>query len=80
LLHPCEPRQYALTEEVRLRVMDNRLMRRIFWPKREVVTYEEQHDWYRSQNIRALITGGLVNERCIKRAWKKREIAKHYGL
>jgi len=38
LLHSCETRPYALTEEVRLRVLENRLLRRIFWPKREVMT------------------------------------------
>ena len=45
----------------------------------ENVTYEEQHDCYRSPNITALITGGLLNERSIKRKWKTREVAKHDG-
>jgi len=41
----------------------------------ENVTYEEQHDCYRSQNITALITGGLLNERSIEGTWKKIEVA-----
>jgi hypothetical protein len=47
-----------LWEEHRLRVFKNRVLRRIFWPKRDEVTgewsklhNEELHDLYSSPNI-----------------------------
>jgi hypothetical protein len=47
-----------LREEYRLRVFENRVLRRIFGPKRDEVTgecrkhhYEELHDLYFSPNI-----------------------------
>jgi hypothetical protein len=51
----------TLREECRLRVFKNRLLRRIFGPKREEVIgeckklhNEEQNDLYSSQNIRTV--------------------------
>jgi hypothetical protein len=38
VLYGCETRYLALREEQRLRVFENRLLRRIFGPKRDEVT------------------------------------------
>jgi hypothetical protein len=52
----------TLSEEHRLRVCENRVLRRIFGPRRDVVTgdwrklhNEELHDWYSSSNIIRMI-------------------------
>jgi hypothetical protein len=41
----------TLREERRLRVFENRVLRRIFGPKRDEVTGEELHDLYFSPTI-----------------------------
>jgi hypothetical protein len=38
VLYGCETWSLTLREERRLRVYDNRVLRRIFWPKRNEVT------------------------------------------
>jgi hypothetical protein len=55
----CETWSFTLREECRLRVFENRLLRRIFWPKRDKVTgewrrlhNEELYALYSSPNIR----------------------------
>ena len=40
VLYGCEIWSLTLREEHRLRVTDNRVLRRIFWPKRDKVTWE----------------------------------------
>jgi len=40
VLYGCETWSLTLREERRLRVFDNRVLRRIFWPKRDEVTGE----------------------------------------
>jgi len=40
VLDGCETWSVTLREERRLRVLDNRVLRRIFGPKRDVVTRE----------------------------------------
>jgi hypothetical protein len=57
-LYGCETWSLTLREEHRLRVFENRVLRRIFWPKRDEVTgewrrlhNEELNDLYSSQNI-----------------------------
>jgi hypothetical protein len=40
VLHGCETWSLTLREERRLRVFDNRVLRRIFGPKRDEVTVE----------------------------------------
>jgi hypothetical protein len=54
----CKTWSLILREEHRLRVFENRMLRRIFWPKRDDVTGErrklhndELHDLYSSPNI-----------------------------
>jgi hypothetical protein len=57
-LYGCETWSFTLREEHRLRVFQNRVLRRIFGPKRDEVTgewmklhNEELHILYSSQNI-----------------------------
>jgi hypothetical protein len=58
ILYGCEPWSLTLREDCRLRVFENRLLRRIFGPKRDKVTGEwrglhnrEHYDLYSSPNI-----------------------------
>jgi hypothetical protein len=55
VLYGCETWSLTLGEERRLRVFENRVLRRIFWPKRDEVTgefgNEELNDLYSSPNI-----------------------------
>jgi hypothetical protein len=54
VLYGCETWSLTLREEQRLRVIENRLLRRKFGPKREEVTgawrklHNELHNWYSS--------------------------------
>ena len=61
-MYGCETWSLALREERRLRVMENRMLRRIFGPKRNEVTgewrklhNEELNDLYCSPNIVRMI-------------------------
>jgi hypothetical protein len=58
VLSGCETWSLALREERRLRVFENRVLRKIFWPKRDKATgewrkfhHKELHDLYSSLNI-----------------------------
>jgi hypothetical protein len=57
VLYGCESWSLALREEHRLRVFENRVLRRIFGPKRDEVTggrrklHEELHSLYSSPDI-----------------------------
>jgi hypothetical protein len=57
VLYGCEAWSLTLREERRLRVFENRIMRRVFEPKRDVnetwkrLHNEELHSLYRSPNI-----------------------------
>jgi hypothetical protein len=58
VLYGCETWSFTLREEHRLRVFENRVLRRIFGPKRDEVTgewrklhNEELHIVYSSPNI-----------------------------
>jgi hypothetical protein len=62
VLYGCEPWSLKLREEHRLRVFENRVLRRIFGQKRDEVTGEwrklhknELHDLYSSPNIIRII-------------------------
>jgi hypothetical protein len=59
VLYGCETWSLKLREENRQRVFENRVMRRIFGPKRDEVTgemrklhNEELQDWYSSPSIK----------------------------
>ena len=57
MLYGCETWLFALREESRLRVFENRILRRIFGPRRDAngewrrFHNEELHSLYRSPNI-----------------------------
>jgi hypothetical protein len=62
VLYGCATWSLALREEYRLRVFENRVLRRIFGPKRDEVTgdwrklhKEELHNLYSSSNIIRMI-------------------------
>jgi len=60
-VYGCETWSLTLREERRLRVFENKVLRRIFGPKRDEVTREwklcneELHDLYSSTNIGQVI-------------------------
>jgi hypothetical protein len=67
VLYECETWSLALRDERRLRVFENRVLRRIFGPKRDGVTgewrrlhNEELNDLYSSQNIIRVIKSGCM--------------------
>jgi hypothetical protein len=53
VLYGCETWSLTLREDRRLRVFENRVLRRIFGPKRDEITREWRglHDLYTSPNI-----------------------------
>jgi hypothetical protein len=62
VLYGCETWSLTLREEYRLRVFENRVLRRIFRPKRDEVTggwrklhYKELHNLYSSPSIIRII-------------------------
>jgi len=66
-LYGCGTWSLTLGEKRRLRVFDNRLLRKIFGPKRDEVTgkwrklhNEELYDLYSPQNIIRLIKSGKM--------------------
>ena len=64
MLYGCETWPLTLREESRLRVFENRILRRIFGPKRDSngewrrIYDEELHSLYRSPNIVRVIKSG----------------------
>jgi hypothetical protein len=65
VLYGCETLSLTLREEHTLRVFENRVLRRIFGPKRDEVTggwkklhNEELHSLYSSPSIIRVIKGG----------------------
>jgi hypothetical protein len=67
ILNECENWSLTLREEHKLSVFENKVLRRIFGPKRDEVTgelrrlYEEEHnDLYSSPNIILVIKLGIM--------------------
>jgi len=67
VLYGCETRSLTLREERRLRVFENRVLRRVFGPKRDEVTEkwrklhnEELNDVYCSPNIVRVIESRII--------------------
>jgi hypothetical protein len=76
-LDGCESWSLALREEHRLRVFENRLLRRTFGPKRDEVTVgwrklhnEELHNLYSSPS-----TGRSIKEETGQEAWSRNNIS-----
>jgi hypothetical protein len=66
-LYGCETWSLTPREEHRLRVFENRVLRRIFWPKRDEVTGEwrklhnvELHNLYSSPDIIRQVKSGRM--------------------
>jgi hypothetical protein len=80
ILYGCETWSLTLREEHRLRVFENRVLRRIFRPKEDEVTgelrklyKEELHDLYSSPSIiRIIKTRGVTWEGHVARMGEKR--------
>jgi hypothetical protein len=75
VLYGCETWTLTLREEHRLRVFENRVLRRIFGPKRDEVTgnwrkvhNEELHNLYSSPNTITMIKSSSMEEH----EWEKR--------
>ena len=91
VLYGCETWSLKLREESRLRLFENRVLRRIFWPKRDEVTgecmklhNEELNDLYSSPNIRVVKSRRLRWPRHVERMMERRgayrvTVGKHGG-
>jgi hypothetical protein len=82
ILYGCETWSLTLREEHKLRVFENRVLRRIFGPKRDEVTggwrrlhNEELHDLY-SSPIRIIKSRGMRWAGHVARMGKKRNMYK----
>jgi hypothetical protein len=78
VLYGCETWSLTLREEHRLRVFENRVLRRKFRPKRDDVTgdwrklhNEELHNLYSSPNIITMIKSSRVKWRVWGRKWMR---------
>jgi hypothetical protein len=67
VLYGCETWSLTVREEHKLRVFENRVLRRIFGPKRDIVTRdwrklhnEELHNLYSSPNIVRITKSGRM--------------------
>jgi hypothetical protein len=85
VLYGCENWSLTLREEQRLRVFVNRVLRRIFGPKRDEATedwrrlhIEELNDLYSSPNIIRVIKSRRMGWAGMQRGWRKREV--HTGF
>jgi hypothetical protein len=70
----------ALIQEYRLRVFENRVLRRIFGPKRDEVTgewrklhNEELHNFYSSPDIIRQVKSRRMSGQGMWHAWERRE-------
>jgi hypothetical protein len=73
VLHGCETWSLALREEPRLRVFENRVLRKIFGPKRWKLHNEELHDLYSSSSIIRIIKSRRMRwAGHVAQMWEKR--------
>ena len=81
VLYGCETWSFTLREERRLKVFENRVLRRIFGPKRNEVTGEwrklnngELNDLYCSPNIVRVIKSRMRWEGRVARVGERRDL------
>ena len=81
VLYVCETWSLTLREEGRLRVFENRVLRRIFGPKRDKVTGDwrklhnkELNDLYSSPNIVRVIEKNEMGRACSTYGGKERRV------
>jgi hypothetical protein len=86
VLYGCETWSLTLRKEHRLRVFENRVLRRVFGPKRDEVTGErekmykkELHILYSSPNIIRQIKSRRMSWADMWHAWERRETVKDVG-
>jgi hypothetical protein len=85
VLYGCETWSLTLREDQRLRVFENRVLRRIFGPKRDEATgdwrmlhNEELNDLYSSPNIIRVIKSRRLRWAVMWHVWGRREV--HSGF
>jgi hypothetical protein len=83
VIYGCETRSHTLREQHRLRVFENRVLRRIFGPKRDEVTgewrklhNEELHIVYSSPDIRQIKSRRMRWARHVARMGEERKVYK----
>ena len=81
VLYGCETWSLTLREERRLRVFENRVLRRVFGPKRDEVTgewrklpKEELRDLYSLPNIVRVVKSRRMRWAGMWRAWGRGEV------
>jgi hypothetical protein len=86
VLYGCEKWSLTLREDQRLRVFENRVLRRIFGSKRDKVTWEwrrvhkeELNDFYSSRNIIRLIKSRRMRWAGLYLIWGKEPCMQHFG-
>jgi hypothetical protein len=86
VLYGCETWSLTLREEQRLRVFENRELRRIFGPRREEdeswrkLHNDELHDLYSSPNIVRVIKSRRMSGRDMLHAWGRGEVFTGFWL
>jgi hypothetical protein len=85
-MYGCETWSLTLREECRLRVFENRVLRKIFGPKSEEdgswrkLHNDELHSLYSSPNTVRVINQGELGGRDMWHAWRKGEIFTGFWL
>jgi len=87
VLHGCETWSFTLTEEHRLRVFENRVVRRIFGPKREEVAEgwgrlhnEEFHNSFASENVIGVMKSRRMRWAGHATTWKRKKFIQNFDL
>lgn len=86
VLYGCETWYLTLREEYWLRMFWNRVLRKVFGPKREEVTgwckklHEELHDFYSSPGTIHMIKSGRISGHDVWHIWGRIEMCTEFLL